>query len=82
MTECFSKPHVRVASVAGSSDYPGTIPMFARLDQSDFVALVELAEAGKLAVRVARAFPLHLAAEAQKHLAEGHSQGKVVLEIA
>jgi NADPH:quinone reductase-like Zn-dependent oxidoreductase len=82
MTECFSKPHVRVASVAGSTDYPRTIPVFARLEQSDFVALVELAEAGKLAVRVARAFPLHLAAEAQKHLAEGHSRGKVVLEIA
>jgi NADPH:quinone reductase-like Zn-dependent oxidoreductase len=81
-TESLGKPHVRVASVAGSTEYPRTIPVFARLDQADLLALVELAEAGKLRVRVARTYPLDLAAEAQRHLAEGHSHGKVVLEIA
>jgi NADPH:quinone reductase-like Zn-dependent oxidoreductase len=45
-------------------------------------ALVELAEAGKLSVRVARSFPLDQAADAQRLLAEGHSGGKIVLTVA
>jgi NADPH:quinone reductase-like Zn-dependent oxidoreductase len=72
---------VRAASVAGSNEHPGTIQVFARLDQADLQALVELAEAGKLSVRVARSFPLDQAADAQRLLAGGHSGGKIVLTI-
>jgi NADPH:quinone reductase-like Zn-dependent oxidoreductase len=63
-------------------DHPGTIRVFAHLGQADLAALVELAEAGKLSVRVARSFTLDQAAGAQRLLAEGHSGGKIVLEVA
>ena len=73
---------VRAASVVNSSEHPGTIQVFARLDQADLEALVELAEAGKLSVRVARSFPLDQAADAQRLLAGGHGGGKIVLTVA
>jgi NADPH:quinone reductase-like Zn-dependent oxidoreductase len=73
---------VRVASIANSNEHPGTIPVFAHLDQADLEALVDLAEAGKLSVRIARSFPLDRAADAQRLLAEGHSGGKIVLAVA
>jgi NADPH:quinone reductase-like Zn-dependent oxidoreductase len=73
---------VRAASVANSDEHPGTIQVFAHLDQADLEALVELAEAGTLTVRVARSFPLDRAADAQRLLAEGHSGGKIVLAVA
>ena len=72
---------VRAASVANSNEHPGTIQVFAHLDQADLDALVELAEAGKLSVRVARSFPLDQAADAQRLLAEGHSGGKIVSRL-
>jgi NADPH:quinone reductase-like Zn-dependent oxidoreductase len=72
---------VRAASVATSSEHPGTIQVFARLDQADLGALVELAEARKLSVRVARSFLLEHAADAQRLLAGGHSGGKIVLTV-
>jgi NADPH:quinone reductase-like Zn-dependent oxidoreductase len=68
--------------VANSNEHPGTIQVFARLDQADLEAIVELAEAGKLSVRVARSFPLDQAADAQRLLAQGHSGGKIVLTVA
>ncbi|MEW2504242.1 NADP-dependent oxidoreductase [Amycolatopsis sp. NPDC047767] len=77
-TPDLAAPDVRVASIAEFS-FPGTIPVFARLDGRDLLTLVELAEAGTLSVRVARTFPLDQAAEAQRLLAEGHAPGKVVL---
>jgi NADPH:quinone reductase-like Zn-dependent oxidoreductase len=73
---------VRAASVANSNEHPGTVQVFAHLNQADLEALVELAEAGKLSVRVARSFPLDRAADAQRLLAEGHSGGKIVLTVA
>jgi NADPH:quinone reductase-like Zn-dependent oxidoreductase len=73
---------VPAASVANSNGHPGTIRVFVHLDQADLEAVVELAEAGKLSVRVARSFPLDQAADAQRLLAEGHSGGKIVLTIA
>jgi NADPH:quinone reductase-like Zn-dependent oxidoreductase len=73
---------VRAATVANSNEHPGTIRVFVHSDQADLEALVELAEAGKLSVRVARSFPLDEAADAQRILAEGHSGGKIVLEVA
>jgi NADPH:quinone reductase-like Zn-dependent oxidoreductase len=82
ITQRIGTPDVRVASVANSNEHPGTIQVFARLDQADLQALVDLADAGKLSVRVARSFPLDQAADAQRLLAEGHSGGKIVLAVA
>ena len=82
ITQRIGTADVRAASVVYSGDYPGTVQVFARLDQADLEALVELAEAGKLSVRVARSFPLDQAADAQRLLAEGHSGGKIVLTVA
>jgi NADPH:quinone reductase-like Zn-dependent oxidoreductase len=73
---------VRAASVANSNEHPGTIQVFAHLDHADLEALVQLAEAGKLSVHVARSFPLDQAADAQRLLAEGHGGGKIVLTVA
>jgi NADPH:quinone reductase-like Zn-dependent oxidoreductase len=72
------------ASVVNSNSnrHPGTIRVLVHLDQADLEAVVELAEAGKLSVRVARSFPLDQAADAQRLLAEGHSGGKIVLAVA
>src|SRR3984957_20626314 len=82
ITQRIGTADVRAASVANSSEHPGTIQVFAHLDQADLEALVGLAEAGKLSVRVARSFPLSQAADAQRLLAGGHSGGKIVLTIA
>ena len=82
ITQRIGTAGVRAASVANSNEHPGTIQVFAHLDQADLEALVELAEAGKLSVRVTRSFPLDQAADAQRLLAEGHSGGKIVLTAA
>ncbi|SFR29941.1 NADPH:quinone reductase [Lentzea waywayandensis] len=74
-------PFVRVATVAGST-FPGAIQVSARLDTADFTALVHLVEAGRVSVRVAATYPLEKAAEAQQALADGHSPGKIVLEVS
>ena len=55
--------------------------VFVRPDPTDLAALASLADDGRLRVPVARTFPLAEAAEAQRLLAEGHTQGKIVLEI-
>jgi NADPH:quinone reductase-like Zn-dependent oxidoreductase len=60
------------------SGYP---VVFARREQADLVALGDLADAGRLVVRVGRSFPLEQAADAQRALREGRANGKVVLEI-
>ncbi|MDX6419634.1 MAG: hypothetical protein QOG28_4254 [Trebonia sp.] len=82
ITQRVGTADVRAASVASSNEHPGTIQVFAHLDQADLEAVVELAEAGKLSVRVARSFPLDQAADAQRLLAGGHSGGKIVLTVA
>jgi NADPH:quinone reductase-like Zn-dependent oxidoreductase len=75
------RPSVRTASVAEFS-HPGVIPVFARLNGGDLTALVELAEARKLTVRVADTYPLERAADAQRALATGHAPGKIILEVS
>lgn len=72
---------VRTASIAEFTR-PGVIPVFARLDQADLRALVDLAEAGELEVRVARTFPLAQAELAHRAVAGGHTRGKIVLEVS
>ena len=41
----------------------------------------ELAQTGKLAVRVGATYPLERAADAQRTLAVGGTRGKIVIEI-
>ncbi|MCO5969658.1 NADP-dependent oxidoreductase [Actinoallomurus soli] len=55
--------------------------VFVRPDPTDLAALAGLADDGRLNVTVARTFPLGEAAEAQRLSAEGHTRGKIVLEI-
>jgi NADPH:quinone reductase-like Zn-dependent oxidoreductase len=75
------RPDARVASIAQIGT-PGVAPVFCRLDQSDFKALVELVDAGRLTVRIGATYPLERAADAQRALAGGGTLGKVVVEIA
>ena len=55
--------------------------VFARPDAADLAALGRLAEEKRLAVEVARTYPLEQAAEAQQLLREGHTRGKLVLSV-
>jgi NADPH:quinone reductase-like Zn-dependent oxidoreductase len=55
--------------------------VFVRPDPTDLSTLANLADDGRLRVPVAKTFPLAEAAEAQRLLAEGHTRGKIVLEI-
>lgn len=56
--------------------------VFVRPDPNDLAALAGLADDGRLTVTIAKTFPLTEAAEAQRLNAEGHTRGKIVLEIA
>jgi NADPH:quinone reductase-like Zn-dependent oxidoreductase len=55
--------------------------VFVRPDAHDLGALASLADDERLSVPVARTFPLADAAEAQRLSAEGHTRGKIVLEV-
>jgi NADPH:quinone reductase-like Zn-dependent oxidoreductase len=55
--------------------------VFVRPDPNDLAALASLADDGRLNVTVAKTFPLAEAADAQRLSAEGHTRGKIVLEI-
>ena len=55
--------------------------VFVRPDPNDLAALASLVDDGRLNVPVARTFPLAEAADAQRLSAEGHTRGKIVLEI-
>jgi len=71
---------LRVCSVADSA--PGVTSVFARMDQSDLLQLVELVEAGLLTVPIAAVYPLEAAAKAQLTLINGgKGPGKIVLEM-
>ncbi|MEH0986249.1 NADP-dependent oxidoreductase [Micromonospora sp. CPCC 205556] len=75
-----ARPDARVASVA-EVGVPGVVAVFCRLDHADLTALVRLAEAGELAVRVGARYRLDRAAEAQRALAAGGNAGRVVIEV-
>lgn len=55
--------------------------VFVRPDPHDLAALANLADDGRLTVPVAKTFPLSEAAEAQRLSAEGHTRGKIVLDM-
>ncbi|MCO6005014.1 NADP-dependent oxidoreductase [Actinoallomurus purpureus] len=56
--------------------------VFVRPDPTDLAALAGLVDDGRLTVALAKIVPLADAAEAQRLNAEGHTRGKIVLEIA
>ncbi|QXE38432.1 NADP-dependent oxidoreductase [Streptomyces sp. GMY02] len=70
----------RMASIAEIGT-PGVTSVFCRMDRTDLAALTELAETGRLTVRVGATYPLERAADAQRALAGGGTRGKVVVEI-
>jgi NADPH:quinone reductase-like Zn-dependent oxidoreductase len=55
--------------------------VFVRPDAHDLAALASLVDDGRLDVPVARTFPLAEAAEAHRLIAEGHTRGKIVIEV-
>jgi len=70
----------RMASIAEIGT-PGVTTVFCRMNHADLIALTELAETGRLTVRVGATYPLEHAADAQRALAAGGTSGKVVIEI-
>ncbi|MFC7329929.1 NADP-dependent oxidoreductase [Marinactinospora rubrisoli] len=75
-------PGVREASIVDVSikERGGTY-VFVRPSSADLTALVELVEANKVRVQVSEVFPLEKAADAQRRSAEGHTRGKIAIEI-
>jgi NADPH:quinone reductase-like Zn-dependent oxidoreductase len=63
-------------------DYPGTIPVFARLDPADLREVSRLADTGRLTPRIAATFDLADAAEAHRLAASGHAAGRIILTPA
>jgi NADPH:quinone reductase-like Zn-dependent oxidoreductase len=77
MTAAVGTRNVRVATIADSS--PNATTVYARLVLEDLRALSELAASGRLKPRVGAVFPLTQAAQAQRQVAEGAGQGRVIL---
>ncbi|MFD8031250.1 zinc-binding dehydrogenase [Streptomyces sp. NPDC059717] len=70
----------RVASIADAG-LTDVLRVFCRMDNADLGALVELAEADRLHVRIGATYPLERAADAQRALAAGDVAGKIVITI-
>ncbi|MEV5177328.1 NADP-dependent oxidoreductase [Streptomyces flaveolus] len=83
LTACAAaaRPRARLASVADIG-LPGVTPVFCRLDGDDLKAVADLANSGRLSVRVGAAFPLERAADAQRALAAGGTGGRIVVTVA
>ncbi|MBB4930066.1 NADPH:quinone reductase-like Zn-dependent oxidoreductase [Lipingzhangella halophila] len=75
-------PGERIVSIADHSVTGlGGSYVFVRPDPTDLAALVDLVETGRLTVEVAESYPLEKAADAQRRSAEGHTRGKIVIEV-
>jgi NADPH:quinone reductase-like Zn-dependent oxidoreductase len=79
-TRTAARPGARIASIAEIGS-PGVTTVFCRMSHADLSALTELAEAGQLRVRVGATYRLEDAADAQRALAAGGTNGKVVIEL-
>jgi len=53
-----------------------------RINQDDLIVMKELLKTGKVAPVIDKCYPLSEAAEAMRHLGEGHAKGKVVITMA
>lgn len=56
-------------------------PFMTRPRREDLMALKELIEAGKVTPVIERRYALGEAAEAARHVAQGHAQGKTVIYV-
>ena len=56
-------------------------PFYAPVRKRDLIDLEELIEAGKITPVIDRTYPLSEAAEAMKHVGEGHARGKVAITV-
>jgi NADPH:quinone reductase-like Zn-dependent oxidoreductase len=57
------------------------VPMLAKEDGDDVAELGRLAEGGDLVPAVERTFPLDRTPEAVQHLVDGHTRGKLVIQV-
>lgn len=72
----------RVASIVDTAiNEKGGHLVWARPSSDDLAALSALADSGKLSVTVDRTFPLAEAADAWRAIQEGHTRGKIVLNV-
>ncbi len=73
----------RQASIADAEvTKEGGTWMWVRPSGDDLQALAELADAGKLTVEIARAFPLDQAADAYRLSMQGRTRGKIVVNVS
>jgi NADPH:quinone reductase-like Zn-dependent oxidoreductase len=77
-TAALGHGQTRLASIV-QFDYPGTIPVFARLDPADMRVVSHLANSGRLTPRIAAAFDLADAAEAHRLAETGSAAGRIIL---
>lgn len=56
-------------------------PFIVSLNQPDLRVLTELVEAGKIRPFIERTYPLREAADALRHVGEGHAQGQTVIRV-
>ncbi|MFK0293243.1 NADP-dependent oxidoreductase [Streptomyces sp. NPDC090442] len=72
----------RVASIVDATiTEKGGHHVWARPNSADLGVLCALADSGKLSVTVDRTFPLAAAADAWRAVQEGHTRGKIVLDV-
>lgn len=76
-------PIVWIARVmlAGAFESRRMTPFLTRPRREDLLALNDMVEAGSLVPVIERRYTLREAAEAVRHVAEGHSQGKSVITV-
>lgn len=77
-TAVLGHERTRLASIV-QFDYPGTIPVLARLDPADLRAVSHLADSGRLTPRIAATFDLADAAEAHRLAETGKAAGRIIL---
>ena len=77
-TAALGHGETRLASIV-QFDYPGTIPVFARLDPADLRVVSHLADSGRLTPRIAATFDLADAAEAHRLAETGSAAGRIIL---
>lgn len=73
----------RQVQVVATSPFVGQTlkPMLAGRKQADLESIVELVETGSLSPVVDTVYPLEQAADAVRHVQQGHARGKVVVAI-
>jgi NADPH:quinone reductase-like Zn-dependent oxidoreductase len=79
-TAALGHGQTRLASIV-QFDYPGTIPVFARLDPADLRSVSRLADSGRLTPRIAAAFDLADAADAHRLAETGSPAGRIILTL-